>query len=137
MDCSTVFCLCISSARIYQIGHCLTQLEAPNPLEECTSQLPNTKVASQRCHMELFNKNLTRSTTFGDHSLIHSISISVCHKKLWITGPCTKKDLSHCQKHHAVHLLSASGTMALLTRYYMHLGGFMQPHRLPHQEKYY
>ena len=32
------------------------QLGPPNPLEECISQFLDTKVASQRCHMELFNE---------------------------------------------------------------------------------
>ena len=61
------------------------------------SQFSDTKVASQRCHMELFGEKLMESTTFGDYSLVHSIIIAVCnkrypctvcHTKLWITGSC-------------------------------------------------
>ena len=73
------------------------QLGPPNPLEKCMSQFSDTKVASQRCYMELFNKKLIESTTPGDHNFVHSIRIAVCskrypcmvcHTKLWITVPC-------------------------------------------------
>ena len=85
-------------------SHCLTQLGPLNPLEECISQFSDIKVASQRCHMELFNEKLTKSTTFGDHNLVHSIKImlcnkmqpcTVCHTKLWITEPCHAQEMSH------------------------------------------
>ena len=64
----------------------------------------DTKVASQRCHMELFDEKLMESTTFGDHNLVHSIRIvacnkkypcTVCYTKLWITGPCHMQETSH------------------------------------------
>ena len=78
-------------------SHCLMQLGPPNPLKECISQFLDTKVAIQRCHMELFDEKLTESTTFGDYNLVYFIRIvvynkrqpcTVCHIKLWIIGPC-------------------------------------------------
>ena len=63
----------------------------------------------------------------------------VCHMKLWITGPCYVQETSYLTvgKHHAMHLISIAGTMALPTRYYMHPCGILQTHGLPHQEKHY
>ena len=49
------------------------------------SQCSDTKVASQRCYMHLFNEKLTESTAFGDHNLVHSIRTVACTKKY----PCT------------------------------------------------
>ena len=80
------------------------QLELPNPLEKYMSQFSDTKVASQRCQMELFNENLTVFNAFGAHNLVHSIKIvaynkrypcTVCHMKLWITGPCHAQKTSY------------------------------------------
>ena len=54
--------------------------------------------------MELFNEKPTESITFRDHNLVHSIRIvvcnkrypcTVCHTKLWITGPCYVQEMSH------------------------------------------
>ena len=82
----------------------LSKLGLPNPLEKCMSQLPDTKVTSQRCHMELFVEKLMKSTTLGDHNLVHSIRIAVCnetnpctvyHMKLWITGWCYVQETSY------------------------------------------
>ena len=79
-------------------------LGPPNPLEECMSQFLDTKLASQRWHMELFDEKLTKSTTFGDRSLVNSIGIEVCnkrypcivfHTKLWITEPCHVQKTSY------------------------------------------
>ena len=80
------------------------KLGLTNPLEECISQFSDTKVASQRCHMELFKEKLMESTTFGDYSLVHSIKIAVnnkkyrctvCYTKLYITGPSHVQETSH------------------------------------------
>ena len=46
-------------------SHCLTQIGPPNPFEECMSQFLDTKVESQRCYMELFDKKLMESTALG------------------------------------------------------------------------
>ena len=80
------------------------QLGPPNPLEKYMSQFYDTKVANQRCHMELIDEKLMESTTFGDHNLVHSIRIVVCnkkypcimcHTKLWTIGPCYAQETSH------------------------------------------
>ena len=74
------------------------QLGLTNPLEECMSQFSDTKVASQRCHMELFNEKLMESTTFGDYSLVHSIRIAVYNKKYpvrCVTQNCGSLDRCH------------------------------------------
>ena len=80
------------------------QFGLPNPLEEYMSQFLDTKLGSQRCYMELFNENLTKFTTFGDHNLVHYIIIAVgnkinpcmvCHTKLWITGLYHMQEMSH------------------------------------------
>ena len=80
------------------------QFSLPNPLEECMSQFLDTKVASQRCHMELFYEKLTESTILGDYNLVHSIRIAVynknypctiCHIKLWITGLYHAQEMSY------------------------------------------
>ena len=89
------------------------KLGSPNPLEKCTSQFLDTKVASQSCHMELFDKKFMKSTTFGDHILVYPIRIAaynkgypctVCHIKLWITGPCHVQETGHLTiENHMLH----------------------------------
>ena len=73
------------------------QLGPLNPLEECISQFSDTKVASQRCHIELFGEKLTKCTALGENNLVTSIITAVhskgypcmvCYIKLWITGLC-------------------------------------------------
>ena len=68
------------------------------------SQFPDTKVASQRCHMELFDDMLMKCTTFGNHNLAHFIRIvacnkrylcMVCHIKIWITEASHVQKMSH------------------------------------------
>ena len=49
------------------------QLGLPDPLEECMSQFKYTKVASQWCHIELFDEKLVKSITLGDYNLFHFI----------------------------------------------------------------
>ena len=99
-------------------SHYRMQLGPPNPLVECITQSLDTKVARKRCHMELFDDKLTRSTSFGNQNLVHSIRIVVCKKryscavyyiKLRITGPLyTKIEPFHCHIHHAMHSISIS-----------------------------
>ena len=62
-----------SSAQMDKISHSLMQLGGPNPLEECMSQFKDTKVASQRCHKEIFDKKLTKSTSLEDYNLVHPL----------------------------------------------------------------
>ena len=85
-------------------SHCFTQLGPSNLLEEYMSQFLDTKVASQRYHMELFDKKLLETTAFEDHNLVYTIKIvscnkrypcMVCYKKLWITGPLYIQEISH------------------------------------------
>ena len=59
----------------------IMQLGPPNPLEECTSQLLDTKVASQRCHMELIDLKFMKSTGLGEYNLVHSIKTVVYSKR--------------------------------------------------------
>ena len=41
------------------------KLGPPNPLEECMSQFSDTKLGSQRCHMELCDEKLANSPLLG------------------------------------------------------------------------
>ena len=80
-DSSIVFFLGTSSIQIDKGSYCLIQLGLTNPLEKCKTYFPDTKVASQRCHMELLKQKLTKLTTLGDHNLVQSIRIMVYNKK--------------------------------------------------------
>ena len=64
-----------------KVSHYCTQLGPPNPLEECMSQFLDTKVASQMCYMKHFDDKFTKSTTFRNHNLVHSIRIAAINRK--------------------------------------------------------
>ena len=92
----TFFCLHTNYAKTSKRSHCITQLGPLNLLQECISLFPDAKEASQRYHIGLLYEKLTKSTSFRDHNLVHSIRIAVynkkypCmvyHTKLYITGP--------------------------------------------------
>ena len=44
---------------------------------------------------------------------------------------------SYYHSHHAIHLISFAGSIALKTQYYMNLYGILKTHRLPHLENHY
>ena len=72
-----IFCWHTSGAQTDKRSHFPVQFGQPNPLEEGMNQFSDTKVASQRCYIELFDEKLTKFTSFKDHNLVHSIRIVV------------------------------------------------------------
>ena len=74
------------------------------PFGRVHESVSDTKVDSQRYHMELLNEKITKSTSFEERNLVHSIRIVACNErypyilcytKLWITGPCYAQKMSY------------------------------------------